>query len=374
MAGGEAQEGTYPVRLTMAYPEHLSRLTTFFRLVLAMPVVLFLYLFQGSVVVAIWATVLVRGRIPRWLFDFQVGLNRFGARASAYFWLLTDKYPAFEGPWPLEYDVAYPEHLSRWRLVFWKLTTALPHIVILAFLSIAAAFVVFIAWWIVLFTGKFPRGLHRFVVGVVRWGARVTAYVESLTDVFPPYSLDEDAGPGRAVALSAVIGAALVAVIVGGGIAIGVAVYSVSHETETVHVQLDAALAGRLPASDQRIVMDSVAFALTSGDAAFSSDVIRARPGYRLIEFTVGYENRKVLRSRNGSDIENRSLRLKTDSGSHASSLITIDGVPGPSNVLHGQTITLKAYFEIGEDDQILELQAYPDPTSSRHIAWKFEP
>lgn len=373
LAIDETPRGSYPVRLTMAYPERLSRLSTLFRLILAVPVVAFLYLFQGSVVGAIWATILVRGRIPRWLFDFQVGLNRFGARASAYFWLLADAYPAFEGPWPLEYDVAYPEHVSRWRLVFWKLVTALPHLAVLTFLFIAAAFVVFIAWWMVLFTGTFPRGLHAFVVGVIRWAARVTAYVESLTDVFPPFSLEDDVGPGGALALSAVLGTALLAAMAGGGVAIGVAAYSISHETETVRVDIDAALSGQLRGDDQRVVLDKVTFTLTGGDEDFSSELIRARPGYRLVEFTVGYENRKIFRPSRGSDLETKSLRLKTNGGTRASRLLTIDGVAAPLNVLHGQGHTLKAYFEIAEQERILELQAYPDPTRGRHVAWKFD-
>src|SRR3990172_2457863 len=141
----------YPVRLAMAYPEKLSRLSTFFRLILIIPVFLFLYLLQANTVAAIWAAVLVRGRIPHWLFDFQVGLNRFQARTGAYVGLLTDKYPAFEGDWVVQYEVDYPEQISRWKLLFWKIITGLPHLVLLFFLYLAAGFCIFIAWWAILF-------------------------------------------------------------------------------------------------------------------------------------------------------------------------------------------------------------------------------
>src|SRR3954453_10041036 len=92
-----ASAGEYPIRLSMVYPSRLSRLTTLFRVVLAIPVFLFIYFLQGYVVLAVWASILVRGRIPHWLFDFQVGVNRFESRAAAYFALLSDRYPAFEG-------------------------------------------------------------------------------------------------------------------------------------------------------------------------------------------------------------------------------------------------------------------------------------
>ena len=238
----DAVESRYPVRVVMDYPGQQSRLATLFRIFLSIPVAIFLALLgggtwngswdsdgaqqgsivaggiAGGVVLAIWATILVRGNIPRWLFDFQVGLNRFTVRAYSYFALLTDKYPAFEGEWDLNYDVEYPDRLSRWKLLLWKLITSIPHFIVLAFLTLAAFVVVVIGWFAILFTGSFPRGLHGFVLGVLRWGARVEAYFQSLTDAFPPYSLDDDAGPGSngSMIISAIIGGLIIiAAIVG---------------------------------------------------------------------------------------------------------------------------------------------------------------
>ncbi len=197
---------SYPVTFEVDYPETLNRLTTFFRLFLSLPVFIFLGLLSGSgigeeaarggaiagggIVVAILVVVFVRQYIPHWMFDFQVALMRFGNRAVAYLFLLTDQYPAFEGDYPVRFEVRYPERLNRWKVLVWKLISAIPHIIILIFLVIALLVIVFIAWFAVLFTGRYPQGLHSFVVGVMRWGNRVEAYVYSLTDEYPPFSLE----------------------------------------------------------------------------------------------------------------------------------------------------------------------------------------
>src|SRR3990167_8221284 len=119
-----------PVRLDVEYPERQSRWKAPFRLPLGLPLLIFSYLLQGSVALAIWAAILVRGRITRWLFDFQVAVNRWHARATGYFLLLTDAYPPFEGDYAIRYEVAYPGRVSRWRLVIWKFLTSIPRFLI----------------------------------------------------------------------------------------------------------------------------------------------------------------------------------------------------------------------------------------------------
>ena len=138
---------------------------------------------------AIWAAVLVRQYVPHWLFDFQVALMRFQARAYGYLALLTDRVPAFEGEYPIDFDVRYPDKLNRWKVAVWKIITSIPHIIILFFLYLAVFVVVVIAWFAILFTGRYPQGLHTFVAGVFRWSLRVQAYIISLTDDYPPFSL-----------------------------------------------------------------------------------------------------------------------------------------------------------------------------------------
>ena len=200
----------YPVTFEAEYPERLGRLSSAFRIILYIPVGIFLALLGGQavsnsdfgdvafisvvggggIVLAIWAAVIVRQYVPHWLFDFQVALMRFQARAYGYLALLTDRFPAFEGEYPISFDVRYPDKLNRWKVAIWKIITSIPHFIILFFLYIAVFFVVVIAWFAILFTGRYPRGLHSFVAGVFRWSLRVQAYIDSLTDEYPPFSLE----------------------------------------------------------------------------------------------------------------------------------------------------------------------------------------
>src|SRR3990170_290530 len=91
--------------------------------------------------------------------------------------------------YPLRFDIEYPERLSRW-LIFVKWLLAIPHIIVLVFLYVAALVVWVIAWLAILFTGRFPRGLFDFLVGVSRWSLRVNAYaILLLRDDYPPFSL-----------------------------------------------------------------------------------------------------------------------------------------------------------------------------------------
>jgi hypothetical protein len=182
----------YAVRLEIDYPEKLDRLTTFFRLIWILPIVVI----QSLVTSALWfATVLMivfRQRYPRWWFDFAREMARFGARVGAYAGLLTDAYPSTVDEQSVHLEVDYPDverDLNRWLpLVKWLL--AIPHYVVLALLWILAIAAVVVAWFAILITGRFPRALFDFVVGVGRWTLRVNAYAFLLvTDRYPPFSL-----------------------------------------------------------------------------------------------------------------------------------------------------------------------------------------
>ncbi|HVQ18038.1 MAG TPA: DUF4389 domain-containing protein, partial [Actinomycetes bacterium] len=137
--------------------------------------------------------ILFRQRYPRWWFDFARELTRFATRIGAYFVLLTDEYPSTVDEQKVHLDIDYPtveRDLNRWLpLVKWFL--AIPHYIVLFILSVGAFFVVIFAWFAVLFTGHYPRGLFDFVVGVGRWALRVNAYAFLLvTDQYPPFSLN----------------------------------------------------------------------------------------------------------------------------------------------------------------------------------------
>lgn len=210
-----SEPALYPARFDVEYPSRLDRLTTFFRLIWATPILIILGLLnaagvtrhvtEGGVTVQstaggiaaglFTATVLMivfRQRYPRWWFDFALELGRFSSRVTAYLLLLTDRYPSTVDEQSVHLDVPYPDAeqgLNRWLpLVKWFL--AIPHYIVLAFLAVGVAVVTLVAWFAILFTGTYPRGLFDFVVGVGRWATRVWAYAFLLsTDIYPPFSL-----------------------------------------------------------------------------------------------------------------------------------------------------------------------------------------
>jgi hypothetical protein len=133
--------------------------------------------------------ILFRGKYPRWWFDWNLELQRFTNRVGTYLSLMDDRYPATDDNQSVHLDYSYPEHLNRWLpLVKWLL--AIPHYVVLFFLDLASFFVVIVAWFAILVTGRYPRGMFGFVEGVIRWRVRVTAYTLTLvTDRYPPFRL-----------------------------------------------------------------------------------------------------------------------------------------------------------------------------------------
>jgi len=214
------QSHPYPARLSVDYPESLNRVSTLFRLIWAIPIFVILALLTatasdtvtviadsgrvvsrvtttglgiaGGLFVATMLMIVFRQRYPRWWFDFSLALNRFSNRVGAYMGLLTDRYPSTEEEQSVHLDLDYPnveQDLSRWMpLVKWLL--AIPHYIVLAVLGVGAVFAILIAWFAILITGRYPRALFDYVVGVGRWALRVQAYSTLLiTDRYPPFSL-----------------------------------------------------------------------------------------------------------------------------------------------------------------------------------------
>jgi hypothetical protein len=142
-------------------------------------------------------TVLFTKDIPDGLFNFQVMANRYSLRVGTFALFMRNEYPPFEfemtpadpGDDPARYSVVKPTEFNRWLpLVKWLL--AIPHYLILALLFLGVFFVVIISFFAVLFTGTWPEGLRAYVVGVMRWQNRVTAYFMLLVDEYPPFSLE----------------------------------------------------------------------------------------------------------------------------------------------------------------------------------------
>src|SRR6266540_1409024 len=187
------QPSGYPVRFDVEYPERLSRWMIFVKWLLAIPHFIIVYLLQivNSVLILIgFFAVLFTKKWPRGLFDFSVQINRWTDNVIVYSLLLMrDEYPPFSGEpgeYPLALEIDYDENLSRW-MIFVKWLLVLPHVIVLAFLSIGAFFAVLFAFFAILFTGRYPRGLFDFVVGTYRWLTRVSAYAAwFMTDRYPP--------------------------------------------------------------------------------------------------------------------------------------------------------------------------------------------
>lgn len=203
----------YPVNLSVEYPDRpLDRLSTAFRIFVAIPIMIVLgavsgttwsyYSSSGTVHVVAGAggllflgpllMILFRQKYPRWWFDWNLELQRFTNRVLVYVLLMDDRYPSTDQEQGLRLDYVYPDvprELNRFLpLVKWLLV--IPHLIVLAFLWIGVFFVVIVAWFAILFTGRYPRGIFDFVEGVVRWGQRVVAYAFTLvTDRYPPFSL-----------------------------------------------------------------------------------------------------------------------------------------------------------------------------------------
>ncbi len=209
-----AGEQRYPVQFSVDYPDRaLNRLTTAFRLIVAIPILIVAasigghegnyaaagqhgwtiaggtggLLFLGPLLMIVF-----RQKYPRWWFDWNFELLGFGNRIGAYLALMDDHYPSTDERQAVALDFPYPDAkqgLNRWLpLVKWLL--AIPHYILLVFLWIAAVVAVIIAWFAILFTGRYPRGLFDFVLGVLRWGNRVIAYAVILvTDQYPPFRL-----------------------------------------------------------------------------------------------------------------------------------------------------------------------------------------
>ncbi len=201
----------YPLKFSVDYPkEKRDRLTCFFRLFIAIPILIVIgtigtsYSWTASgaqaagaglsiIFVPTLLMILFRQKYPRWWFDWNLAFSRFMARISSFLYLFRDEYPSTDEEQAVHLDFHYPDvkkDLNRWLpLVKWFL--AIPHYIILACLSIAAIVVLIIAWFAILFTGVFPRGMFDFVVGVCRWGYRVQAYAFLLiTDKYPPFSFE----------------------------------------------------------------------------------------------------------------------------------------------------------------------------------------
>lgn len=202
----------HPVEFNVDYPDQpRDRMSTLLRLLFALPILVllatlggpafgggggdwlfFVGLASGLVVVPPLLTIVFREKYPRWWFDFNLAFLRFDNRVMSYLLLLGDEYPSTDEDQSVHLDVVYPDvrtDLNRWLpLVKWFL--AIPHYLVLLGLDIAVVFGTIVAWIAILVTGRYPRPLFDFTVGVMRWHNRVVTYAFALaTDEYPPFRL-----------------------------------------------------------------------------------------------------------------------------------------------------------------------------------------
>ena len=183
----------YPVRLDVDYPPRLSRLLIFVKWLLFIPHYIVLYVMAIVVYVVLfisWFAVIITGRYPEGLFNFLVGFQRWTARVAAYLLLQTDRYPPFsledDPNYPVRLQIDYPPRIARWRpLVHWLL--AIPVVIAAAIIGIIAFFAAFIAWFAILFTGRYPQSLFRAVTIALRWNARANTYYYWMIERYPPF-------------------------------------------------------------------------------------------------------------------------------------------------------------------------------------------
>lgn len=200
----------YPASLTIDYPEKADRLTVLFRLILAIPITIILGLLSyhgynseqyqkesflvGILVLPTLLMILFRRKYPRWWFDWNVGLTKFSFRVASYLMLLRHEYPSTDEEQAVHIHIEYPDvekDLNQWMpLIKWLLV--LPHIIVLCFVMLGVMLCTVLAWFIIVVSGKYPKGMFDFVVGALRWWLRVSAYALLLTtDKYPPFRLSE---------------------------------------------------------------------------------------------------------------------------------------------------------------------------------------
>ncbi len=209
------QPSDYPLEFSVEYPDReLNRLTTAFRIFTVIPIAIIIGLLGhgawgwGNSGNGYWASmggttagilflptalmIIFRKKYPRWWYDWNLQLMRFANRVGIYFLLMDDRYPSTDEEQSVRLEFAYPNaetELERGMpIVKWLL--AIPHYIVLFFLNIGVFFAAIGAWFAILFTGRYPRGIFDFIEGVVRWHNRVAVYAFALTtDKYPPFRL-----------------------------------------------------------------------------------------------------------------------------------------------------------------------------------------
>jgi hypothetical protein len=357
------------MRFEVDYPERLSRLRTFFRGILIIPAYLLYAVFQYFplwVLVGARPATFLKRKYPAWLFAAGSGYLAWQARFSAYGLLLTDHYPSFSfegGPVVLEYDEPPQGMLSRWRGILWRTMLLFPHFVVLFFLGLALLVVTILAWFAILFTGHYPRGMFGFVTGVMRWHLRVQGYFLMFNDRFPPFALSESAGPASNV--SAVICGSIGGLVLAGFgalIGVGIAAGNNPHEEHVNYANLQAGKGAV-----------TVRYLGTGGDVSHTLTLSRVYdPGDSQVQIlSIPKGSRAVvfewsIRNNTGlaSEVKANSATLRVEVAGKSrtvdAELMTVGSEVAPADVGEKRSETVRALFVIDGDERPVSLRFYP--------------
>jgi hypothetical protein len=196
---------SYPVSFAADYAERRNRLTAFFRLILAIPVAIVLYVYGIIASIAIliaWFAIVFTARYPKGLYEFVAGYLRFLTRVTAYAVLLCDPYPPFGGAadasYPVRMEFAGPlEHYSRLK-TFFRIIIAIPLMILRYVMGLLLEIGAIAAWVVIVLTGKMPRGLFDLMVLANSYTARSDAYLFLLTETYPPFQDEQTRAAGTA--------------------------------------------------------------------------------------------------------------------------------------------------------------------------------
>jgi len=203
----------YPLTFSVDYPDRsLNRLSTAFRIFAIIPIAILAATLEGGsfgaqagadgvryvgggigvLFIPVLLMLLFRRKYPRWWYDWNLQLTRFTNRIAIYFALMDDRYPSTDEEQAVHLDFPYPdaEHDLSQGLPLVKWLLAIPHYIVLFFLTIGALLAAIFAWFAILFTGRYPPSVFDYIEGVIRWHNRVAAYaILLITDRYPPFSL-----------------------------------------------------------------------------------------------------------------------------------------------------------------------------------------
>jgi len=193
---------SYPVTFEADYVESRNRLTVFFRLILAIPLVIWLLVYgivaELAIVVA-WFAIVITGNYPRGLYDFVADFTRFATRTLAYTYLLSDPYPPFGGSddraYPVRMEFERLDRYSRLKTLF-RIVLAIPILIVRYVMGLLLEIGAFAAWFVILFTGKMPRGLFDLMVLANSYTARSDSYLYLLTETYPPFQDEQTRAAG----------------------------------------------------------------------------------------------------------------------------------------------------------------------------------